>query len=232
MIFLQQLLQVFVIGCRHYPTLAAVHMDTAFALVCASFYAFVDFAITIIRGSLCRNEFYLSNKNYSPLESLETVKFLTYYGTGGKLILFQLIMDFPRYLFQAYICIQLIRLFIDRMMENRKNSEYLSPEKRYLLYFSTPNSPESKYVRKLFIKTQEVQSTNRQETFFKFIYTFRDDFRFSSRILCVYSTVFLILFFLTVQVKYFHVSIKTCNIFPFDLFHLRLWFEFHRYYQI
>jgi hypothetical protein len=33
----------------------------------------------------------------------------------------------------------------------------------------------------------------------KFIYQWRDDFRFSSRIICVYSSVFLLLFFLTVQ---------------------------------
>ncbi|CAF4003614.1 unnamed protein product [Rotaria sordida] len=63
--YLREILKVLVIGFRRYPTLAAIHIDTPFSLICASLYTWLDFSITIVDTGFCRNDFYSTDKNYN-----------------------------------------------------------------------------------------------------------------------------------------------------------------------
>ncbi|CAF4580761.1 unnamed protein product, partial [Rotaria sp. Silwood2] len=69
------------------------------------------------------------------------------------------------------------------------------------LFSVEPYSVETLYVRNIFHSSNRCPSSR---TFVarllpKFIYEWRDDFRFSSRILCIYAVLFLILFVLTIK---------------------------------
>ncbi|CAF1467776.1 unnamed protein product [Rotaria sordida] len=122
--YLREILKVLVIGFRRYPTLAAIHIDTPFSLICASLYTWLDFSITIVDTGFCRNDFYSTDKNYNI---------------------------------------------------------------------------ESCYVKNLLEMNNTNKSTNCFAKTFGFIYTWRDDFRFSSRVISVYAAISLLLFFITVQ---------------------------------
>ncbi|CAF2406040.1 unnamed protein product [Rotaria sp. Silwood2] len=78
----------------------------------------------------------------------------------------------------------------------------LTREEHSFLSAAQPHSVEMLYVRNIFHPTNE---RPRSRLFIarlipKLIYEWRDDFSFSSRILCIYAAVFLLLFFLTIQV--------------------------------
>jgi hypothetical protein len=76
----------------------------------------------------------------------------------------------------------------------------LTPEEYNLLIISQPNSVEMLYVKNLF---RSPDQRPRSQVLVarlipKFIYEWRDDFQFSARILCIYSSVFLLLFFVII----------------------------------
>ncbi|CAF1345120.1 unnamed protein product [Rotaria sordida] len=201
-VYLLQILRVFVIGFRCYPTLAAVYIDTWFSLICATLYVWFDFSITIVYTGLCRNDFYPSELDYNKTKGGRTMIYLQYYGTGSKLLFFQLLKDIPRYLCLAYISIKLPILLYERIRHRHMRDKQLTREQKTLLYSSLPYSVEAQYVKKLFGMSNIKVSTNRFSQTFQFIYAWRDDFRFSSRVVSVYTSIFLLLYFLTIQASH------------------------------
>ncbi|CAF2476034.1 unnamed protein product [Rotaria sp. Silwood2] len=194
------IIKVFVIGFRCYPILAAVYIDTRFTLILATLYAWFDFSITIAFNGVCRNDYYSTNDDYNKTYGSGTITYLTYYGTGSKLIFFQLFSDIPRYLFLSYVSIKLPILLFKRIRSRKLRVKPLTREQEYLLHSSLPNSAESRYVKNLFRLTNtEDVSMNRFARLCRSIYAWRNDFRFSSRVLCVYASIFFLLFFLTLQ---------------------------------
>ncbi|UJR17722.1 hypothetical protein I4U23_004620 [Adineta vaga] len=192
-----QIFKVLIIGFRCYPMLAAVYIDSRFSLFCATLYAWLDFGLILASDGVCRNEYYLNNVNFNQsAESDFTIVYLDYYGHGSKLIFFQLLFDIPRYCFLGYISTELPKLFFQRMRNKRMESKQLTSEEKHLLHSSLPWSTEYRYVQKLFgFNNQKKLSSN----LFQRIYLWQDDFQFSARVLCVYASIFCLLFFLTVQ---------------------------------
>jgi hypothetical protein len=199
--YILQIVQVLVIGFHYYPILAAVYINTRFTLICATLYAWFDFSITIAFNGVCRNNYYSTNDDYNKTEGSGTIFYLDYYGTGSKLIFFQLLTDIPRYLFLAYICIKLLLLLIKQIRYRKIMGQELTREQKNLLYSSLPYSIESQYVANLFGLSEKKLSTNQITRLFRLIYTWRNDFQFSSRVICAYASIFFLLFFLTVQVN-------------------------------
>ncbi len=207
MTYLLQIARVFVIGFRRYPILAAVYIDNYFSLICATLYVWLDYSITIVHSSLCRNDFYQTDDDYDSTDSNRTVTNLNYYGTGSKLLFLQLLPDIPRYLCLAYISIKLPILLIKHIQQRKLTDRRLTREQKNLLYSSLPYSTESQYVKRLLGIRNVETSKNRFTNIVRHIYAWRDDFRFSSRVICVYAAIFLFLFFLTVQVNIIKVYV-------------------------
>lgn len=199
--YLLQIIRVLAIGFRCYPILAAVYINTQFTLICATLYAWLDFSITIAFNDVCRNDYYSTNDNYNRTGGRGAMFFLEYYGTGSKLVFFQLLPDIPRCFFIAYICAELPILFVRRIRSKNLPERKLTREQINLLHSSLPDSIESKYVENLFGLTEKTVPKNSIARLFRLIYTWRDDFRFSTRVLCVYASIFYLLFFLTIQVN-------------------------------
>jgi len=200
--YLLQIFRVIVIGFRLYPVLAAVYIDTYFSLVCATLYIWLDFSVNIVYTGLCRNDFYQTEEQFNQSRSTRTLLYLTYYGTGSKLLFFQLFDDIPRYLCMAYISVKLPRLLFKRIRYRHIAERQLTREQKDLLVSSLPHSAESRYVKKLLGMNSTQPPTNRFFRIVRFIYAWRDDFRFSSRVVCTYASIFLLLFFLTVKVSH------------------------------
>ncbi|CAF3457099.1 unnamed protein product [Rotaria sp. Silwood1] len=199
--YIFQIIKVLVIGFRCYPILAAVYIDTRFTLIIATLYAWFDFSITIAFNGVCRNDYYSTNDNYNKTHGSGTITYLTYYGTGSKLIFFQLLSDIPCCLFFSYISIELPILFFKRIRSRKLRVKQLTREQKHLLHSLLPDSAESQYVKNLFRLTNINISINQLARLSQSIYTWRNDFRFSSRVLCIYASIFCLLFFLTLQVS-------------------------------
>jgi hypothetical protein len=202
--FLRRIFKVLVIGFRRYPTLAAIHIDTPFSLLCASLYTLLDFVVTVLNTGFCRNDFYPTDKTYEHSTGTgddRPRRYLKYYGTGSKLVFLQLLGDIPRYMFLSYITVKLISLFFKRIRYRSTSSIELTRDQKNLLHASLPHSVESRYVKNMLGITVDKEPTNRFAKTFRFIYAWRNDFRFSSRIICVYAAIFLLLFFMTAQVS-------------------------------
>ncbi len=211
--FLRRLLQVLIMGCRFYPILASVHLNTKITLTCATLYAWLDYSFTIVTQGMCTPDFYPDYETYL----LETQKDnqssirtkLDYYGTGPNLIAIQLCADIPRYLCLAYVSIKLPAMLVKLLYgehkkdlsDEKKMLLSVTKEERILLEISQPNSVEMLYVRNLFRSADKRPRSHAliARLIPKFIYEWRDDFQFSSRILCVYSSVFLLLYFITIN---------------------------------
>ena len=191
---------MFVIGFRRYPILAAVYIDTPLSLICATLYTWLDFIMTIV-NSRCKNSFYTTEENYSTFAKNAIIVYLNYFGLGTKLLLLQMVSDVPRYFFLSYISVKLPMFLWKRLRQRHSTEKQLTREQKSLLYSSLPHSVEARYVRKLLGIDEKSESSNRLMQVIRFFYTWRDDFRFSSRVVCVYASVFLLLFFLTVEVS-------------------------------
>jgi hypothetical protein len=208
-VYLLRIANVLVIGLRYYPILSAVYIDTILALTCAMFYAWLDFSVSIVYQGLCESDFYPSNENFDDTNGTDLIDFFQFYGTGQNLIIIQLFTDLPRYLCWAYIVVKLPMLLITKIHKtiksknrNSTNHLHLTREEKMFLHSSAPHSVEMSYVRNLFRPIHR-RSTSRLflgRVMPKFIYQWRDDFRFSSRIVCVYASVFFLLIFMTIQV--------------------------------
>lgn len=215
--YLSQILKVLFIGIRCYPILAAVYLDSRLSLICAILYTWLDFAITIAFRGVCRNAYYPTDENVNLGSSDETKFYLDYYGTGSYLIFLQLLSDFPRYLFISYICIRLPILLYKRIQDYKLTPKRVTREQNYLLFSSTTNSFESNYVAKLFGLGENQLSMHPIKRLLRYIYVWRDDFRYSSRIVCVYVSIIFLLFFLNTQVKYWRKKNKYMRLFIYLL---------------
>ena len=207
-LYLLRIAKVLVIGLRYYPVLAAVYIDSVLTLACATVYAWLDFSITIIYQSWCQNEFYPTNDNFAETNGTDIERLFKYYGTGQNLIMIQVFTDIPKFICWSYVVVKLPFLLISsirRAMKNRNRTDKtrvpLTREERLFLHSAAPHSVEMSYVRGLF-RGPECRPASRLfigRIIPTFIYEWRDDFRFSSRILCLYASVFFILYYLTVQ---------------------------------
>ena len=206
MVYLLQITKVFVIGVRYYPELAAVYIDSLLTLTCASVYAWLDFSLSIVYKSLCQSDFYLSKDNFAETNGTDLIELFDYYGTGANLMLIQLMTDIPRMLCWSYIVVKLPALLLQKIYTRikRRNERvnhpfHLTREEKILLHSSAVHSVEISYVRNLF-RPKDHRSKSRlflARLIPTFVYQWRDDFRFSARVLCIYSSVILILFFIT-----------------------------------
>lgn len=191
--------KVIVVGFRYYPELSAVYINTLLPLICASLYAWLDFSASIAYKNLCQNDFYPSDYTLTQNNGTGVIQLFRYYGTGDNLILIQLAIDIPRMLCWGYVVIKLPILLLTKISKMRKEKN--NREEKILLYASSMDSIEMSYVRNLF-RSVDHRPPSR---FFlarlipKCLYQWRDDFRFSARVLCVYSSIFLMLIFLTEQ---------------------------------
>lgn len=196
-----------VIGFRYYPELAAVYIDSLLTLTCASLYAWLDFCVSIVYKSLCQSDYYPSDDNFAETNGTDIIELFDYYGTGSNLILIQLMTDIPRILCWSYIVVKLPMLLIQKIYTTIKHRNergdrhfHLTREEKILLHSSAPHSVEMSYVRNLFRPADQRSPKSRlflARLIPNFLYHWRDDFRFSARVLCVYSSVILILFFVT-----------------------------------
>ena len=193
-------------GVRYYPLLAAVYINSITTLLLGTFYAWLDYSITIINHGMCQANFY---PTYDGSNSSSISIMLEYYGTGAALIAIQLCADIPGFMCLAYISVKIPMLLLKKIHLRFKND--LPMEKRLLLKMSReervlrrvcmPNSVELLYVRNLF---RSATDRPRSQHFFarllpKFIYEWRDDFRFSARITCVYFALVLLMYYVTIQ---------------------------------
>jgi hypothetical protein len=193
--YIFQIIKVFVIGFRRYPILAAVYIDNYFSLICATLYIWLDFSISILYTGLCRNDFYPTDLNFNETQGSRVDTYLTYYGTGSTLLFFQLFTDIPRYVCLSYISVKLPILLFKRIRQRKQIDKQFTREQKNLLHSSLPQSAESRYVKKLLGTNNTEIPTNRFMKIVRAIYSWRDDFRFSSRIVCVYASLLLLLFF-------------------------------------
>ncbi|CAF4519995.1 unnamed protein product, partial [Rotaria sp. Silwood2] len=206
-----RVLEVLIIGFRYYPLLAVVYLDLILALFCGTIYAWLDYSITIVNQAMCTSDYYITFEDYNTTNNGSSLhEKLEYYGTGSQLLILQLCTDIPRFLCLAYISIKLPTLLVDKIYKRLKKSSLsqeeqmlltLTREERILLRASQPNSSEMLYVRNLFRSADQRPRTCHLfgRLIPKFIYEWRDDFYFSTRVLCVYSSIIFLLFFITVQ---------------------------------
>ncbi|CAF3055374.1 unnamed protein product [Rotaria sp. Silwood2] len=186
--------------------LAGVYIDTIFTLTCATIYTWLYFIITILHQGYCPMYFYPTDSDYvATNSSADVIKYLSYYGTGPNLIAIQLCIDIPRYLCLAYISIRLPIMVVSKIRQYRHDKErhelnYTQEEQAFFIA-AQPYSVETLYVRNIF-HSADVRPPSRSFTARLLptsIYEWRDDFRFSSRILCIYAALFLALFVLTIK---------------------------------
>ena len=206
--FLLRILKVLIMGFRFYPLLACIYIDTGLTLTCASFYIWLDFAFTIIKQGACRPTYYPTYDDFLTNSTDVSMKF-RYYGTGSALIAVQLGMDVPRYLCLAYLSVKLPVMLIRKVLLLRKPRQPDDPQtvvawtrsEEILLRMADPKSVETRYVKNL-LRSARQQPTSEAliaRLIPQSIYQWRDDFRFSTRILCIYASIFLLLFFVTTQ---------------------------------
>jgi hypothetical protein len=185
-----------------------VYIDSIFTLACGILYAWFDYAATIVNMGMCQADYYPTYDDYLANSSNIDTMFY-FYGTGSNLIAIQLCTDIPRFLCLAYINVKLPALLIKKIYLQRKKSipieekisQRLTREQRTFFYINRPSSVEMLYVKNLFHSAEQRPRT--QSLFGRLIpiaiYERRDDFRFSARVLCVYSSIALLLYFLAVK---------------------------------
>jgi len=206
--YLKRLLQVLIMGFRYYPILAAAYIHSILTLSMAMLYAWLDYIVSVLTLSMCEPDFYPTYDEYIADTNSMSLK-LNYYGTGVNLIVIQLCLDIPRFLCLSYISVKLPMFLIKKIrnrMKTKLNAEEqmirkLRREQQLLFRIIRPTSIEMLYVRNLFRSVDQRPSSQSliARLLPKKIYEWRDDFRFSTRILCVYASIFLLLYFVAIQ---------------------------------
>ena len=108
----------------------------------------------------------------------------------------ELCADIPRYLCLSYICIRLAKTLYRKVRYRSVASLELADsnqEEKSLLNVVQDNSVEMRYVRNLF-------RSKRNNVSRRWFYEWRDDFHFSSRVVSVYSSIFLLLYLFLIQI--------------------------------
>ncbi|CAF0983930.1 unnamed protein product [Didymodactylos carnosus] len=175
--------------------------------VLATIYSWLDFSVGIVNQGICSNYHPTDNlyeeTNGSSTDDIKSL--LDYYGTGSNLIAVDVCIDIPRYICLAYISIKLAELSIKkiraRMILKQKSistSLSLSREEKQLLSYMK-HFIEARYVRYLFVPVDRRPKSKilLSRIIPKKIYTIRDDFHYSLRVLSVYASAFILLFFMT-----------------------------------
>ena len=193
LVYLQQIVQVLVVGFRYYPILSAVYIDSLLSIALGTLYTWIEFTMTIVEQGLCQPRFYSDGRvtNMTTTEQL-----LDYYGTGSFLVVMELCADIPRYLCLSYICIRLTKTLYRKVRYRSVVSlelADLNQEEKSLLSVVQDNSVEMRYVRNLF-------RSKRKNVAQRWFYEWRNDFHFSSRVLSVYSSIFLLLYLFLIQI--------------------------------
>ncbi len=202
--FLLRILQVLFMGLRYFPILAAVYINSILMLICATLYAWLDYAFDIVSQGMCYPDYYPDYNDYLDGDTDINDK-LKYYGTGPALLAIQVCTDIPRFLLLAYISVNLPIMLIKKIYYFYGKKDLSAEEmmlmsvrreEKILLNVSRPDSVEMLYVRNLFRSPDQIPPSKAliARLIPKLIYEWRDDFQFSSRILCIYSAVFLLLF--------------------------------------
>lgn len=199
--YIRQIFKVLVIGFRRYPILAAAYLRTPLVLILASFYTWFDFVMLLVDSGLCRNDFYPTNQSFAVDSGASIRMYLKYYGTGWTLVFFQLLTDIPRFVCLSYVSIKLPMMCIKRIYCTDGIDHRLTPEQRTILHSSLPTSVETLYMKSLFGFQYSSPPKSLWRKISQSIYSWHDDFRFSSRVICVYSAIFLLLFFFTFKVS-------------------------------
>ena len=73
--YLLRLLQVLVMGIRYYPLLAAVYLNTFLTLICATLYAWIDFALDIVNQAMCQSEVYPIQDDFGN-DNVQVIRFI------------------------------------------------------------------------------------------------------------------------------------------------------------
>ena len=202
-----RLAEVLYMALKYFPILAAVHINRMFVLICATVYTWLLFSFSIVEQSMCWPNYYPTYNDYENGYTDFNDK-LKYYGTGPALIAIQLCTDIPKYLCFSYVAVKVPAIVIEKIIERRKKqssdekifSKILTREENMLIQISHPDSMEMLYVRNLFIPYDQRPRSHAllARLLPKFLYEWRDDFRFSSRVLCIFASVFHLLFFVTI----------------------------------
>jgi hypothetical protein len=208
-VYLLRIVEVLIMGFRYYPFLAAVYINSIFTLACATIYAWLDYSIAIVNQGMCKSDFYPTYDDYLANSSSSITDMFAYYGTGPNLIAIQLCTNIPSFVCLAYISVKLPMLLVkkihyrfrkDLSVEARMIMQ-LTREQRTFFHIVRPNSVEMLYVKNLFRPAD--QRPRSQALFARLIptkiYEWRDDFRFSTRVLCIYSSIFLLLYLVAIQ---------------------------------
>jgi len=206
--YLTRLLQVLIMGFRYYPFLAAVYLNTILSLSCATIYAWLDYSIQIVNQGMCQSDYYPTYEDYLD-NNTDIIDTFAYYGTGRNLIAIQLCTDIPRFFCLAYINVKLPILLIKKIYyrfwkkisSEKRMLMKLTREQQTFLHISRPDSVEMLYVRNLFRSSDQRphSQTLVGRIIPKIIYEWRDDFRFSARVLCIYSSIALLLYYVAIQ---------------------------------
>lgn len=195
--------EVLIIGIRYYALLSAVYLNTLLILICATIYAWLDYIINILTMGMCTPSFYPTYED-SLSNSTQIQTLFDYYGTGRNLIAAQLCADIPRFICSAYVIVKLLFLlgkkiylkFKANLTIEQRFLMGLTPEQRNLFHISRPGSVEMIYVRNLFRPASKRPKSKAilARIIPKKIYEWRDDYKFSARIICLYTSVFLLLY--------------------------------------
>ena len=185
LVYLQQIFQILVMGFRYYPILSAVYMNSMSSLLLGTIYTWLEFPMTILEQNMCQPKYYTTVRT---TEENFTNILLYYYGTGPLLVIIELLTDIPRYLCLSYLTIRLS----SKAFQKIRYRSIVSEEKNVLLRAVESNSVEMLYLKNLFQHKRTLVSRG-------WMYEWRSDFRYSSRVLSVYSSIFLFLYFILIQ---------------------------------
>ena len=206
--YLFRLFQVTILGVKNFSFLAAVHGNSLLPLIATTIYAWTVFTLSVAESGMCSNDFYPTYEDFvtdnSSINSIFKI-----YGTGQALIAIQVTTDIPRFLCLAYISVKMpmfvIKKFRQRYSKDLPHEELdwikLTHEERLMRDLSRPDSVEMMYIKNLLrANKQRPRSRSFWGRFIPtFIYEWRDDFNFSSRIICLYSSILLLLYFTTID---------------------------------
>jgi hypothetical protein len=197
--YLQEIFRVCMMGLQYYPILVAIYMDSLGSLILSNFYILIEFAMRMTTRAICP-----TNHPLTVLDSIEKYRYelLIYYGTGSFLILIELLIDTPRFLCLSYIIVKLIQKITQKVRHHSKvhPSTCLDNQTRaekMLLHVISSDSTELRYIHNL-LKSKE--KNNKDISSNRWFYEWRDDFRYSSRILSVYSSICLFFYAIVIEI--------------------------------
>ncbi|CAF0919092.1 unnamed protein product [Didymodactylos carnosus] len=196
--YLLQILKVLLIGVHYYPLLSAIYINSTPALILGSLYAWLDYITQIINQGMCDNLYPTQSEyNNSLLKRKSRIiagidDLLEYYGAGKRLIAIDLCLDIPRYLCMAYVCIGLPLLLFKKLCRKRNdaNEDQLMQDTLEGQYVKNLLLPENKRPKSQSILSRIIPTK---------VYAFNDNFRYPSRVICVYAAVWMLLFFVSSQ---------------------------------